>query len=196
MNFHLAKIYILSRLKDELPSYLRYHDYQHTFDVYEMAIEIAKEEGIDNDEDINLLKTAALFHDSGFLKTYKGHEDEGCKLIREVLPEFDYGDEDIEKICGMIQATKIPQNPRTHLEEILADSDLDYLGRDDFYSISNSLFEEFKSLNLVDSVEEWNRIQVSFLEQHHFFTETNIRKRKAEKDKRLIELKDLIKSYE
>ena len=196
MNFHKAKKYILNRLKDELPNHLSYHGYHHTWDVYEMAIEIAKEEGIDNEEDLTLLKTAALFHDSGFLVTYKGHEDEGCKLISEVLPSFEYSQGDMEKICGMIQATKIPQSPKTRLEEILADADLDYLGRDDFHSISNSLFDEFKSIHLVDSIEEWNKIQVKFLEQHHFFTKTSIRKRKAEKDKRLLELKELIKSYE
>lgn len=196
MNFHLAKNYILTRLKDELPHNLRYHGFHHTWDVYEMAIEIAKEEGIDNNEDLTLLKTAALFHDSGFLTTYNGHEDEGCKLIREVLPEFEYDKNDIDKICRMIQATKIPQNPKTPLEEILADADLDYLGRDDFYPISNSLFEEFKSINLLETEEEWNKIQVKFLEQHHYFTKTCIRKRKEEKEKRLVELKQIIQSYE
>jgi HD superfamily phosphodiesterase len=196
MNLYKAKNYIIERLKLDLPGYLTYHGFHHTWDVYEMVTEIAQEEGIKNEEDLIILKTAALFHDAGFLSTYEGHEDAGCKLIREVLPEFEYNDEEIRKVCMMIQATKIPQSPKTHLEEILADADLDYLGRDDFYSISNSLYEEFKTVNLVNSIEDWNRIQVDFLEQHRYFTKTNISKRKAEKEKRLSELKELIKSYE
>lgn len=192
MNFHLAKKYILTRLKDELPSYLTYHGYHHTWDVYEMTIEIAMSEGITDEEDLTLLKTAAIFHDSGFIVAYNGHEDLSCEIVRKKLPEFDYNEEHIEKICSMIQATKIPQNPQTQLEEILADADLDYLGREDFYAISSSLFEEFKSINLLKTEEEWNKIQVKFLEQHHYFTKTCIQRRKEEKEKRLVELRKLI----
>ncbi|MBL7789519.1 MAG: HD domain-containing protein [Chitinophagales bacterium] len=192
MNFHLAKKYILTRLKDELPSYLTYHGYHHTWDVYEMTIEIAMSEGITDEEDLTLLKTAAIFHDSGFILAYNGHEDLSCEIVREKLPEFDYNEEQIEKICSMIQATKIPQNPQTQLEEILADADLDYLGREDFYPISSSLFEEFKSISLLKTEEEWNKIQVKFLEQHHYFTKTCIQRRKDAKEKRLVELRKLI----
>lgn len=192
MNFHLAKKYILTRLKDELPSYLTYHGYHHTWDVYEMTIEIAMSEGITDEKDLTLLKTAAIFHDSGFILAYNGHEDLSCEIVREKLPEFDYNEEQIEKICSMIQATKIPQNPQTQLEEILADADLDYLGREDFYAISSSLFEEFKSINLLKTEEEWNKIQVKFLEQHHYFTKTCIQRRKDAKEKRLVELRKLI----
>ena len=92
----------------------------------------------------------------------------------------------------MIQATKIPQEPKNILEEIIADADLDYLGRSDFYPISYSLFEELKSMEAIKTEDEWNRIQVNFLEQHHFFTKTCINKRKAEKQKRLMELKKLV----
>ena len=192
MNFYKAKKYILDRLKNELPNYLRYHGYHHTFDVFERTIEIASQEGINSEDDLTLLKTAALYHDSGFLSVYKGHEEASCLLVRDILPKYDYNEEQIEKICGMIQATKIPQEPKNNLEEIIADADLDYLGRSDFYSIANSLYEELSSLEVVKTEEEWNRIQVNFLEQHHFFTKTCINKRKAEKEKRLMELKKLV----
>lgn len=192
MNFYKAKNYILDRLKNELPNYLRYHGYHHTFDVFERTIEIAAEEGITEEDDITLMKTAALYHDSGFLSVYKGHEEVSCLLVRDMLPHYDYNEEQIEKICGMIQATKIPQEPKNILEEIIADADLDYLGRSDFYPISYSLYEELKSIEAIKTEEEWNRIQVNFLEQHHFFTKTCINKRKAEKDKRLMELKKLV----
>ena len=51
-------------------------------------------------------------------------------------------------------ATKVPQSPKNHLEEILCDCDLDYLGRDDFEKISNNLFSEWKEHGLVTNVEE------------------------------------------
>lgn len=193
MNFFEAKKHILNRLKNDLPVYLSYHGYHHTLDVYEMTIEIAKEEGIKAGEDLTLLKTAALFHDSGFLNVYKGHETEGCTIAKESLPKFDYSEHQIEIVCGMIRATQIPQNPQNLLEQILADADLDYLGRDDFYPISNSLFRELQHIKAIQDENTWNKLQVSFISAHKYFTQTNINRRTAEKEKRLQELRKLIK---
>ena len=49
-------------------------------------------------------------------------------MAKEELPKFGLSEKDIELICGMIMATKIPQNPKTKLEKIIADADLEYLG--------------------------------------------------------------------
>ena len=46
-------------------------------------------------------------------------------------------------------ATEIPQNPKTHLEMIMCDADLDYLGRYDFETISNNLYTEFLDFGFV-----------------------------------------------
>lgn len=192
MNFLGAQKYILDRLKTELPHNLTYHGYHHTIDVFDKALEIAKAEGISDEEQLTLLKTGALYHDCGFLKTYKGHEEESCKIAKDNLPHHDYTPAQIEVVCGLIHATKIPQSPQNRLEQILADADLDYLGRDDFYSIADSLFRELVSINAIKTEYEWNKIQVSFLETHRYFTNTCIEKRKKEKQKRIAELKKLI----
>ena len=149
-------------------------------------------QGIENDEDLALLKTAALFHDTGFLYAYKGHEDLSCIIARENLPHFEYAIEQIEKICEIIQATTVPQSPKNKLGEIIADADLDYLGRDDFYPISNSLFNELKNIDAIDNLDKWNQIQIDFISQHQYFTTTSINRRSQEKEKRLEELKKLI----
>lgn len=193
MNFEAAKKYILNRLKNELPVHLTYHGYHHTLDVYEMTKEIAQEEGVKDKEELTLLKTAALYHDCGFLSAYKGHEDISCDIARDSLPRFGYSESQIETVCHMIQATKIPQRPTNLLGEILADADLDYLGRDDFYSISKSLLDELRSIDALHDENEWNKIQVNFLAQQHYFTKTSKERRKEEKDKRLEELKKIIK---
>ena len=93
-----------------------------------MAAGIALKENI-NEKDTELIKMAAMFHDSGFIKKYDDNEVIGCKIAKEFLPEFGYSQEEIETICGMILATHTPQNPKNKLEEVLADADLDYLGR-------------------------------------------------------------------
>jgi hypothetical protein len=188
MDFKKAKSYINARLRKDLPGNLSYHSVAHVKDVYDSAKRLAKAEGIDG-EDLTLLLTAVLFHDSGFMIQSKEHEKIGCDIVQEALPQFGYTPEQIERICGMIMATRIPQEPNNLLEEIIADADLDYLGRDDFWTIGNKLFSELQMYGILQSEEEWNKLQVGFLDKHHYFTKTAIATRKAKKDAYLAQLK-------
>lgn len=194
MQFSKAKDYILGRLSDELSSNFHYHSFNHTLDVLEAAIIIAKAEGI-GDEDLLLIQTAALFHDSGFIYGSVEHESRGCRIARNALPKFDYNDGQIELICGMIMATKIPQNPNNKLEKIICDADLDYLGREDFKDIGDKLYLEFKEQNIVSNKEDWNRLQVKFLSAHNYHTNFSKIHRKDVKNTYLRNLIDLIDSY-
>lgn len=194
MNYQAAKEFILEKLRTELAGYLSYHSVNHTLDVLTVAQELADELGIDAHER-TLLCTAALFHDSGFTISMVEHERLGCEIVRHHLPHFSYTEEDIERICGMIMATKIPQSPQNQLEEILCDADLDYLGRDDFYSIGNALFHELLARDIVTEEEEWNRIQVRFLESHQYFTTINQDRRSPRKLQHLEELKSVVAGY-
>lgn len=193
MEFQHAKKFILHRLKKELPKHLSYHSVEHIKDVFNACKKIASSEGIKG-EDLKLLLTAALFHDAGFLVQQKEHETISCEIVREHLPEFGYTNAQIEKICGMIMATRIPQTPNNKLEEILADADLDYLGRDDFFTIGNKLFDELSVYGMLSSEDEWNNLQIKFLEKHHYFTDTAIRLRKEQKDRHLAQIKSKVKA--
>jgi len=188
MQFHKAEKYISDLLQSELPGSLFYHNYDHTLEVLNAVIEIAREEHIEG-EDLLLLKTAALFHDSGFINAYYGHEEEGCKIARSRLPLFDYSDVQIEKICGLIMATKTPQNPQTHLEKILCDADLYYLGTDSFTETAKKLFREWLERGKINSEEEWQRMQIEFLESHHYRTRSAIANREKKKAEHLQNLK-------
>ncbi len=193
MDYKGAKDWILSCL-DTLSGKLHYHGKHHTLDVLEITTELCGLEGID-EYHTRLLQTAALLHDIGFTKNNKDHEIIGCDMSREILPQFGYTDGEINIICGMIMATKIPQSPKTRFEEIICDADLDYLGRDDFYSIGDSLFKELVEYEVLDDVRAWNRIQVGFLEKHKYFTQTNIDRRQPVKQSYLDSLKELVATY-
>ncbi|MCB0634634.1 MAG: HD domain-containing protein [Saprospiraceae bacterium] len=191
MNYLAAKHFILDKLKRELPPQLTYHGLHHTLDVLAITKELCFLEEISASETM-LLKTAALFHDSGFIISNVEHEKKGCHIARQHLPRFGYDNHEIEQICGMIMATKIPQNPQNFLEEIICDADLDYLGRDDFYTIGATLFSELKAYDILQTEQEWNLIQVKFLENHTFFTHTNRRRRAPRKAEYLDDLRGLV----
>ncbi len=194
MNYDAAKAFILDKLQRELSDRLFYHGLHHTHDVLAVTEELCNLETVTPYESI-LLKTAALFHDSGFTINNREHEHLGCEIAREYLPRFGYSHAEIERICGMIMATKIPQTPHNFLEAILCDADLDYLGREDFYPIGNTLFAELQAYDVLQSEESWNRLQVSFLESHRFFTDTNRERRGPLKQAYLEELKELVEAY-
>ncbi|WP_143884398.1 HD domain-containing protein [Chryseobacterium binzhouense] len=189
MEYEKIKKVILQKLKENLPEHLSYHSVLHVKDVIDAVQKIAVSEGISGEEMV-LLKTAALFHDTGFLYGAKDHEEKSCDIAKEYLPDYGYSDSQIQKINGMIMATKIPQSPNNHLEQIMADADLDYLGREDFFTIGDKLFEELTMFGIVNSERDWNLLQEKFLESHHFFTETAIKTRNQKKQENL----DIIKS--
>ena len=91
----------------------------------------------------------------------------------------------INAICEMIRATKIPQQPTNLLEQIIADADLDYLGRSDFHDIASLLFKELKHKNMSLIEADWDQIQIKFLQSHHYFTQTSLYLRKGLKKKHL-----------
>lgn len=195
MRYRTAKNFILNKLRAELPNGLTYHGFHHTLDVHRTASALCVTEGIKG-EMVQLIKTAALLHDAGFVKNqHAGHEHQGCLLAKSILPEFDYTPEHIELICGMIMATKIPQSPTTLPEQIICDADLDYLGRTDFYTIGSSLFEELSLYNLIGDEQTWNKLQVSFLSAHRFHTKTNQKLREPVKQAYLKELESLVATY-
>ena len=195
MDYRGAKNFILAKMQSELSDQLHYHGLHHTLDVLRVAKALCDSEGV-HGRGMMLVKTAALYHDCGFVKNkHAGHEFEGCLIARASLPGFGYTTEDIEVICGMIMATKIPQSPTNLLEEIICDADLDYLGRSDFYPIGGTLFEELVAYNLISGEQAWNRLQVSFLTAHRFHTRTNKMLREPVKQQYLEELKGLVATY-
>ncbi len=195
MKIKEAEKYIHKKLRKNLSPTLTYHGFHHTIDVVNAAMKIAKAEGVKDKESLILLETATLYHDLGFITNYKNHEEEGCRIAKLTLPNFEYSHKQIEAICGMIMATKIPQTPQTILEKIIADADLDYFGRDDFKPIAHSLFLELKEREMVADIETWNKVQVKFLESHQYWTKSAIELRGEQKQKRLDELKAIVATY-
>ena len=154
MQYDEVYKFIVNKLETGLPNYITYHNAPHTISVIAAAIQLAKNENIEG-EDLVLLKTAALFHDAGFLQHHDDHEEFSCKIARKFLPGFDYSAGQIESICEMIMATKVPQSPVNHLSKILCDADLHYLGGEHYLTNSEKLFTEYKKLGSVKTLAEW-----------------------------------------
>ena len=131
MDYKSATQFILNLLSTDLPPNLFYHGVHHTLDVCEVIEKLAKDENV-NDESVILLKTAAAFHDCGFVKQYFEHEAVAVDFAECYLPNYGYSVRQIKIVSRIILATQIPHKPANHLEEIICDADLDYLRRNAF----------------------------------------------------------------
>lgn len=189
-RYEKTKNFIISKLTSELPSNLYYHGVHHVLDVLSAAEMLGNEEKI-SEKEMELVRVAVLFHDAGFTVTPKNHEQIGCEMVQKNLPALGYSQDEINTICGMIMATMYPQKPKNHLEEIVCDADLDYLGRDDFFSIGNNLLKEMNTNGSITTEADWNKLQESFLGSHHYFTKTANRLRNKKKQEHLERIRKI-----
>jgi len=195
INYYKAERHIMRVLEQHLSDQLHYHSIAHTKDVVKAVERIALLENV-TDEGLFLLKSAATYHDAGFIEQYDNNEPVGARLAHEILPKYGYTDEHIEKIKELIYVTEIPHSPKNKLEEIICDADLDYLGRDDFHEIADKLKRELIEHNKIKNSRQWDEIQVSFLTSHKYFTETSINSRRKKKQQNLEEVKRRIEKNE
>lgn len=191
-DFERARSYALELLQRELPPPLYYHSVNHTLDdVLPAAEALAAMEGV-NGEDLLLLRTAVLYHDIGFVEQAVNHEAIGARIAAEILPRFGYQPAHIRVIRGLIMATALPHSPDTLLEKIIADADLDVLGREDFLSQNQALRAELSASGRRPSDEAWYRGQLEFLQKHRYFTAAARTLRGRGKQKNIETLKRLL----
>lgn len=174
--FDTIKLRVCTKLKGLAPN-LAYHSIGHTLDVLAQSERIALEEGLTDERKLHVLKVAALYHDTGFLRAYRGHEPESCAIFLADAPQLGLSEEEQQEVLGLIMATRIPQTPTTPAQRIICDADLDYLGRPDFFEISEKLRAEFLAYGIVANDEEWEAVQLRFLQAHTYFTASSRRLR-------------------
>lgn len=169
-DFTGAVSYALNRLQNELSPDLRYHNLWHTHSEVVPAAEQLAQLSLVDAGDMLLLRTAAYYHDIGFVEQRQDHEHIGARIAADVLPDFDYSPTQIAVIRNIIMATRLPQQPHKLLEQLLADADLAVLGRPDFLERNAMLRSELAAFGSVVSDEQWYRQQLAFLQGHRYWT--------------------------
>ncbi len=149
-----------------------YHNISHTEGVVNASIEMGDHYQLPEEDRLALL-LAAWFHDTGYIKGIpENHELEGQRIATAYLQRKEVPDSLIEKVTGCIAATKIPQLPKSLIEQIICDADLYHLGTDDFINDNKSLRRELIAISGEEiSKKEWRRKNIEFLQQHQYFTD-------------------------
>jgi len=161
----------LSNILDENYSY---HNLDHTKRVISAAVEIGSNYDL-SEKDWRCLLTACLLHDYGFIESHVEHEKISAKLSSQILPKYGFLENEIEIINSLIIVTKLEEKPKNLLESIIRDSDLEYLGSEDFIKISPLLKKEWINCKVVKSDSEFYKIQYEFILNHSFYTDFMIK---------------------
>lgn len=167
--------YVQLLLNEKTPSGNFYHNLEHTKDVVNSAIEIALGEKINPDE-MDIIQISAWFHDTGYVEKSDGHEELSAMFASNFLTEENYSSKKIEEIVNCILATKVPQEPKNHFQNIICDADLNHIGRKTFFLRNDKFREEFENHSNRKLTEyEWLTKTIDFVTHHHFFTDYAIK---------------------
>lgn len=196
MDFKGIRIYIINFLSSELDTELTYHSLAHTLNV-ELAVEkYAKQEGVSKSK-ILLLKTAALFHDCGYIYQYSKNEPFSVQHFKSVADQYGYSEIDMSFIERIIMATSRSYEPTDVFEKIICDSDHDYLGSKNYHHIAELLRKELKVFGETMTEIEWLNKQIDYLQnEHHYYTESAIKTREKGKILNIETLKSTLKSLD
>jgi len=185
--------FIFESFKKELAPQIVYHNFTHTEEVVNAAYEIGQAENI-SEKDLEVLLLAAWFHDVGFIKSLENHEENSKEIATAYLKEINYPEDLIAKVCKIIDATKMPQEPTTLLEKIICDADLFHLGTENFNERSNLLRSEWESCNKKSFSDiEWIEQNEKFIGKHTFFTDYAFKKLNNQKVQNWLKTKKDIK---
>lgn len=183
----------LEILNSKLSKDLYYHCIHHTLDVLKVINQYMKREKI-NGHKAKLLRIAVLLHDIGYTVSINDHELRGMEIAEKLMSQFGFSNNHIEIVKGLILSTRVPQMPKNKFEEMICDADLDYLGRPDFYKIGDLLYKEMKAYSIIENKKDWNKAQIKFLEAHQYHTDFARKNRQPNKEKRIKELKQWLKT--
>lgn len=166
----LAGQHIVHLFTEQLSTDLLFHNFHHTANVVRGVRHICKHSHLSKEQK-EILTLAAWFHDSGLIRTYKGHEEESQLLAREFLEKYNYPSQKLELVLGCIAATKMPQQPKSVLQQVICDADLFHLSLPEYYYLQKLLLEEWRKVLHKDCTQqEWIQENLDFLTNHQYFT--------------------------
>lgn len=180
---------VLKKLSTQLAATLSYHNYEHTLNVERISEEIAIHMKLSAGE-IKLIKTAALYHDLGFIHQHEHNEALAIQMAERELPKFNYSEKEIKLVATMIHSTRFGYDAENMYDQIISDADHDYFGREDYFEIATRLRKEFSFYGKNFSELEWIDFQLNYLEDKHVYqTEWSLNNRANGKRENIQQLK-------
>lgn len=183
-----AQKHVIELLNKKLANGFLYHNLAHTQHVVEKTKELIEAEALSETHSSQLL-LAAWFHDTGFIKGAKKHEEESVATAMTFLNETTVSKEDKTIISELILATKIDYTPKNLLEKVIRDADCSHLGSKNFSNFTPLLRKEWElTCDRTLTETEWLSENINFLTNHRFYTNHAASNWESQKGKNLAQL--------
>lgn len=172
MNSILSEVenYVTTLLGSQLDAVYVYHNLAHTQRIVEVVKQLIENSELTENEAENA-SIAAWFHDTGFIKGAKNHEEESVKIAAEFLREKKFSEERIQQIQSIILATKMGHQPKNELEKIIMDADCAHLASKNYDDFAMLLRKEWELTGQKLSDLEWLTQNIEFFsEKHQYYT--------------------------
>ncbi len=181
---------------ESLPEKFTFHNINHTLEVVAAVDEIGKNIKISN-EQLEVAKIAAWFHDTGFSVSYDEHEKHSCQIAEEFLNKEGYDLKKIDRVKSCINATHLREEPETICEETLCDADMMHLCNNNYFDQLELLRKERKSILQLNPTDyEWHQENMHFLSKQVFHTTYGKNELEPLKRKNIKKQEKLIKKIE
>ena len=186
--------FVSKLLKDKLSNSYTYHNFNHTFDVVAAVTTLADSKNISS-SDKEILLIAAWFHDTGYIKGCSNHEDCSIVIASDFLLENGKSTDYIEKVAGLIKATKKEYVPQTLSEKIIKDADYYHILNDDYIFSCEGLRNEWENIEGKSFTDkDWAVENLNFLTNiHRFYTDYALENWQPLKEKNIKRLQKKLK---
>ena len=168
---HKARAHVETLMREKKPEWLEFHDFHHAVSVVDTCRAIGSALNL-NDEMIEVASLAAWFHDVGYLDGIEDHEERSVESATSFLQRRKYPQEKIALVAGCIRATRMPQQPKNILEQVLCDADIAHLGRKNYLQLSERIRQEIEHRMRIKLTRfEWLTMNIDFMAGHRYFTD-------------------------
>ena len=181
--------YTFDRLEVELPRNMYFHNMNYARQMYSHSELLCKAEDLDLEETL-MIRTATLMLPLGYISSYENPEKQAAAVARDILPGYFYSEKQANLISNLILSAKWPPSPRNLLEEIMADTRMEYLGRVDYIRLHKLLFLEHNEFLKPLEIREWKELQVHILTTHTYFTAGAKRLREVNADEQIQKMNE------
>ena len=170
---------------------LTFHNLRHTMEVYSQAELLGRAESL-TEEDLLVLKTAALLKDIGYLKDYRAPEEKSAGFAESELPRYRFTESQVHQVEMLLRSSAIVNAASSLLEKILMDAQTLYYGRVDFIPQCENLYQEELHYGLAQGKAEWVRSMMQKVRMHEYFTSTARKLREVSREEQVRQLENLV----
>lgn len=181
--------FIMDLLKEKLPENAFFHSLEYSRHVYNHSSLLCLAENLDMEETL-LVRTSALLLFTGVIHTFSSPEKKSAEMAFEILPEYQYSPKQIQNITNLILSARVPEEANNHLEMLISDLKMEYLGRIDYIELQKLFFRELSQSGHRISQKEWIEQQLILLQRYEFKTQAGKRLREVNPEEQIRRLKE------